>query len=99
MTFTARERLAGEVKAGQPSPFFSALVLQRYGATPVQNELALNLLLGVRGATKKNGSDWPSNLEELDAHCLKRLSGRVHAIEGLPVLAPPPTSATPPTTR
>ena len=45
MSFTERERLADEVHARQPNLFLSVLVLQRYGATLVQIEVVLNLLL------------------------------------------------------
>ena len=45
MSFRERERLADEIHMGQPNLFYSVLVLQRYGATLVQIEVVLNLLL------------------------------------------------------
>lgn len=54
MSFQARERLADEVQARQPNLLFSVLALQRYGATLVQIEVVLNLLL-VLGETMKLG--------------------------------------------
>lgn len=45
MSFTKRERLADEVHERQPNLFYSVLVLQLYGATLVQIEVVLNLLL------------------------------------------------------
>ena len=57
MTFTERERLADEVHTKQPNLFYSVLVLQRYGATLVQIEVVLNLLLVFYEAMKICGSN------------------------------------------
>jgi hypothetical protein len=55
MSFEEREQLAEEVHARQPDLFFSVLVLQRYGATLVQIEVVLNLLLVFHEAMKNSG--------------------------------------------
>ena len=83
MSFAERERLAYEVHARQPNLFFSVLVLQRYGATLVQIEVVLNLLLVFHEAMKISGGTWPVITEDVQERCLKRISGRVRFIEGL----------------
>jgi hypothetical protein len=87
MSFTERERLADEVHARQPNLLYSVLVLQRYGATLVQMEVVLNLLLVFHEAMKISGngsaSKWPVISEDVQERCLKRISGRVRFIEGL----------------
>jgi hypothetical protein len=83
MSFTEREQLAYEVHAGQPSLFYSVLVLQRYGATLVQIEVVLHILLVFHEAMKISGSNWPVICEDVQERCLKRVSGRVRFIEGL----------------
>lgn len=83
MTFRDRERLAEEVHARQPNLFFSVLVLQRYGATLEQVEVVLNVLLVLYEAMKSGGRGWPVVSEDVQERCLKRISGRVHFIEGL----------------
>ena len=83
MSFTERERLADEVHARQPKLFFSVLVLQRYGATLVQIEVVLNVLLVFYEAMKISGSDWPVVSEDVQERCMKRVSGRARFIEGL----------------
>ena len=87
MSFTERERLADEVHARQPNLFYSVLVLQRYGATLVQIEVVLNVLLVFHEAMKISGSGsaskWPVISEDVQERCLKRISGRVRFIEGL----------------
>jgi len=83
MTFKERERLAEEIHARQPNLFFSVLVLQRYGATLEQIEVVLNLLLVFYEAMKISGIAWPVISEDVQERCLKRISARVHFIEGL----------------
>jgi len=83
LSFTERERLADEVHAGQPNLFYSVLVLQRYGATLVQIEVVLNILLVFHEAMKISGSNWPVISEDVQERCLTRVSGRVRFIEGL----------------
>ena len=83
MSFTERERLAHEVCARQPNLFASVIVLQRYGATLVQMEVVLNLLLVFHEAMKISASTWPVVSEDVQERCLKRISGRVRFIEGL----------------
>lgn len=87
MSFAQREHLAEEVHAEQPNLFYSVLVLQRYGATLVQIEVVLNLLLVFHEAMKisgsSSGSNWPVISEDVQERCLKRISGRVRFIEGL----------------
>jgi len=87
LSFTQRERLADEVHAGQPNLFYSVLVLQRYGATLVQIEVVLNILLVFHEAMKISGSNWPVISEDVQERCLTRVSGRVRFIEGLSVRA------------
>ena len=83
MSLAERERLAVEVHARQPNLFYSVLVLQRYGATLVQIEVVLNLLLVFHEAMKISGSSWPVVCEDVQERCLKRVSGRARFIEGL----------------
>ena len=83
MSFTQRERLADEVHTQQPNLFYSVLVLQRYGATLVQIEVVLNILLVFHEAMKISGSIWPVVSEGVQERCLSRISGRVRFIEGL----------------
>ena len=83
MTFQDRERLAEEVHTQQPNLFFSVLALQRYGATLLQIEVVLNLLLVFHEAMKISGSNWPVISEEVQERCLTRISGRVRFIEAL----------------
>ena len=82
-SFTERERLADEVHARQPNLLYSVLVLQRYGATLVQIEVVLNVLLVFYEAMKISGSDWPVVSEDVQERCMKRVSGRARFIEGL----------------
>ena len=83
MSFTERERLADDVCVRQPNLFASVIVLQRYGATLVQMDVVLNLLLVFHEATKISASTWPVVSEDVQERCLKRISGRVRFIEGL----------------
>ena len=83
MSFTERERLAEEIHERQPNLFYSVLVLQRYGATLMQIEVVLNILLVFHEAMKNSASSWPVISEEVQDRCLKRISGRVRFIEGL----------------
>ncbi len=83
MSFDARVQLADEVQAEQPNLFFSVLVLQRYGATLVQIEVVLNVLLVFHEAMKASGGNWPVISEDVQERCLRRVSGRVRFIEGL----------------
>jgi len=83
MGFSERERLAEEVHTQQPNLFYSVLVLQRYGATLVQVEVVLNILLVFHEAMKFSGSTWPVISEDVQERCLTRISGRVRFIEGL----------------
>ena len=83
MSFAERERLANEVYARQPNLFASVIVLQRYGATLVQMEVVLHLLLVFHEAMKISGSNWPVVSEDVQERCLKRVAGRVRFIEGL----------------
>ena len=55
MGFTERERLAEVVHARQPTLFFPVLILQPYGATLVQIEVVLNILLVFYEAMKISG--------------------------------------------
>ena len=55
VSFAQRRRLAEEVHSRQPSLFYLVLVLQRHGATLVQVEAVLNLLLVSHEAMKIGG--------------------------------------------
>ena len=83
MSFTERERLADEVHARQPHLLYSVLVLQRYGATLLQIEVVLNLLLVFHEAMKISGSSWPVVSESVQERCPKRVSERARFLEGL----------------
>ena len=83
MSFAERERLAEEIHGRQPNLFYSVLVLQRYGATLVQIEVVLNLLLVFHEAMKISGGGWPVVSENVQERCLKRVSGRVRFVERL----------------
>ena len=83
MSFAERERLAEEVQGRQPNLFYAVLVLQRYGATLLQIEVVLNMLLVFYEAMKNSGGNWPVVSEELQERCLKRVSERACFIEGL----------------
>jgi hypothetical protein len=71
------------VHARQPNLFYSVLVLQRYGVTLEQMEVALMLLLVFHEAMKGSGRSGPVISEEVQKRCLARISGRVRFIEGL----------------
>ena len=62
---------------------YSVLVLQRHGATRVQIEVVLNLLLVFHEALKIGGGAWPVVSEDVQERCLKWVSGRARFIEGL----------------
>ena len=83
MSFIERVELADEVHAGQPNLFFSVLVLQRYGATLVQIEVVLNVLLVFHEVMTISDSNWPVVSEDVQERCLQRVTGRVRFIEGL----------------
>lgn len=83
MTFQDRERLAEEVYARQPNLFLSVIVLQRYGASLVQMEVVLNVLLVFFEAMKCSGGGWSVISEDVQERCLARISGRVRFTEGL----------------
>ena len=86
MSFQDRDRLADEVHSRQPNLLYSVLVLQRYGATLVQIEVVLNLLLVFHEAMKISGGSWPVISEDVQGRCLGRVSGRVRFIEVSPQL-------------
>jgi len=79
LSFTQRERLADEVHAGQPNLFYSVLVLQRYGATLVQIEVVLNILLVFHETMEISGAGFPAG--DLDA------DGALQLQLGIPALA------------
>lgn len=83
MSFEQRVRLSEDVHAAQPNLFFSVLVLQRYGATLVQIEVVLNILLVFFEAMKCSVHTWPVISEDVQERCLKRITGRVRFTEGL----------------
>jgi len=94
MSFEDRNRLADEVYSRQPNLFASVIVLHRYGATHVQMDVVLNMLLvfheamrissGSSGSNAGSGaSQWPVISEDVQERCLTRISARVRFIEGL----------------
>lgn len=83
MSLDERGRLADEVHSRQPNLFYSVLVLQRYGATLVQIEVVLNILLVFHQAMRLRGGAWPVISEDVQERCLRRVTGRVHFVEGL----------------
>jgi len=60
MSFEERDRLADEVYSRQPNLFASVIVLHRYGATHVQMDVVLNILLvfheamGISSSSSRN---------------------------------------------
>ena len=93
MSFEDRNRLADEVYSRQPNLFASVIVLHRYGATHVQMDVVLNMLLvfhqAMRISSSSNSnagsgaSQWPVISEDVQERCLTRISARVRFIEGL----------------
>jgi hypothetical protein len=78
-----REQLADDVHGSQPQLFYSVLLLQRYGASLVQIEVVLNLLLTLHLAMMATARIWPVVTEEVQERCLKRVVGRARFLEGL----------------
>lgn len=93
MSFEERDRLADEVYSRQPNLFASVIVLHRYGATHVQMDVVLNMLLVFHEAMRISSScssnaSWgasqcPVISEDVQERCLTRISARVRFIEGL----------------
>ena len=94
MSFEERDRLADEVYSRQPNLFASVIVLHRYGATHVQMDVVLNILLVFHEAMRISNSSgrsnaglgasqWPVISEDVQERCLTRISARVRFIEGL----------------
>lgn len=86
MSLQERLAMADRVHAEQPTLLYSVLVMQRFGATMVQIEALIELLLVAFTAMKAAGGKWPVISEELQERCLARVTGRARFIEGL---APP----------
>ena len=80
MNLGQREQLADEVHAAQPNLFYSILVLNRYGASLVQLEVVLNILLVFCLAMKATGRNWQLITEATQERCLTRLTGRIRFI-------------------
>ena len=72
MTFQERDRLGDEVHARQPNLLYAVLVLQRCGATLVQIEVVLNLLLVFHEAMKTSGVTLPP-IDVVHSHSITRL--------------------------
>jgi hypothetical protein len=81
--FQERIDLADRIHAEQPTLLYSVLVRQRFGATMVQVEVLIELLLVAFTAMKAVGGKWPVISEELQERCLARIGGRARFIEGL----------------
>ena len=78
-----REKLADEIHAAQPNLFFSVLVLNRYGASPVQVEVVLHPLFVFHLAMKFTGKVWPLVTEDIQERCLNQLTASMRFVEGL----------------
>lgn len=85
-----RIALADRIHAEQPTLLYSVLVMPRFGATMVQLDSLIELLLVAFTAMKDAGGKWPVISEELQERCLARVVGRARFIEDL---APPEASA------
>lgn len=79
-----RLRLADEVFAHQPNLLASVVVLRRMGASDVQIDIPVNVLLVAWQAMKSSGLQWPVISEDDQDACMQRLTARVRFAEGLP---------------
>lgn len=80
----AKAARCDSIHARQPGLLHSVLVLQRYGASMLQIELVLDLLLVFDEAMRASGLTWPTITEVDQERCLKRVTGRIRFVEGLP---------------
>jgi hypothetical protein len=83
MSMTERVELADEVFARQPNLLASVVVLRRMGASDVQIETPLHVLLVSWQAMKSSGLQWPVISEDDQDVCLQRLTAKARFIEGL----------------
>jgi hypothetical protein len=83
MSFQGRIDLTDRIHAEQPTLLYSVLVMQRFGATMVQIEALIELLLVAFTAMKAAGGKWPVISEGLQERCPARVGGRARFIEGL----------------
>ena len=83
MNLQQRMQLTDEIHARQPQLLASILVLPRYGATFVELDVPINILLTFYQAMKASSREWPDVTEDVQERCLKRVAGRVRFIEGL----------------
>lgn len=86
MDLRAREALADEIHAHQPTLLASVLVLPRLGARLEQVEIILNILFVVYQAMKISGHAWPMVCEDLQDRCLDRLVAKMLFLDGLTTL-------------
>jgi hypothetical protein len=70
--FQERIDLADRIHAAQPTLLYSVLVMRRFGATMVQIEVLIELLLVIFTAMKAVGGKRPVISEELQERCLAR---------------------------
>lgn len=80
----AKAARCDSIHACQPGLLYSVLVLQRYGASMLQIELVLDLLLVFDEAMRASGRSWQTITEDDQERCLKRVTGRIRFVEGLP---------------
>ena len=83
MDLGQRVRLGDELHERQPNLLASFLVLRNLGASDLQLEIALHVLLVTWLAMKHSERSWPVVTETLQETCLQRLTGRMRFTEGL----------------
>ena len=80
-----RELLAAEIHSHQPQLLASVLAQQQFGASLLQIEVLLNVLLASYRAMKNSGQVWPVVSQDMQERCFARFAGRVRFFEGLPI--------------
>lgn len=83
MAASDRLRLADEVFAQQPNLLASVVVLRRMGASDVQIDIPVHVLLVAWQAMKSSGLRWPLISEDDQDLCMQRLTAKVRFAEGL----------------
>ncbi len=76
--------LADDIFLQQPNLLASILVLANMGASTLQLEVPLHILLVAHQAMKHSGHIWPMVQEEVQELCMQRLTARMRFNEGLP---------------
>ena len=83
MGMNERVGLADEVFARQLNLLASVVVLRRMGASDVQIETPLHVLLVSWQAIKSSGLQWPVISEDDRDTCMRRLTAKARFVEGL----------------